>query len=577
MAVSAYSLVSRSTVQLLAQPFVFTQNYPLPVDTFINEAKRRGIDGLDLEGLRGLYRIGVLAPFIEITSRRVGPRAAMHPVDLYGISSWRSKLEIACAKGRVRDPGPIPFRRKLRFARPANAPSEWWNGLLYSHYQLLALTGIESLWQARRFVSRSGRRVLRLPRPHEQLLGRTRRLREIAIVLTALEARYHPKLDARFIQVRNLEVDVWRRYRESFDPVEFAMLFDYSGEQAKLDAEWLLEVAYAIDPLKEEWSYLVRHAPQRAREKLARPALRANDCRVAAEILLLYHEDLASHGATDSLPEISRSDVRHPLHERLSAKPHGLDEDLQSLGLSPHPRVILAIEGDTEAELVPRVLSDLDLPSAPEHLRILNLGGIDRDLTKVAALAITPLVGERVGDHWSLIKPPTALLIAVDPERSYATQEGVARVREKIVDEIVNVLAAQGVAADLDDLGELVQVRTWKACCFEFAHFSDDELADAILRVRPDANGLSREQLVQDIGEKRQWWRNIDNVWKKWKPEVSKPALAKELWPILAAKISRCRVEPDAVLPPLVDVLIEASAIAQRWQYGSFVLRAATN
>ena len=88
----------------------------------------------------------------------------------------------------------------------------------------------------------------------------------------------------------------------------------------------------------------------------------------------------------------------HPLHERLSFRYHTLDEDLTSLGISPHPRVVLAVEGETEEVHAPRVWELLGYPDAPELMRLLKLGGVDRDLEKVAALAAAPLVSGRLLD-----------------------------------------------------------------------------------------------------------------------------------------------------------------------------------
>jgi len=38
----------------------------------------------------------------------------------------------------------------------------------------------------------------------------------------------------------------------------------------------------------------------------------------------------------------------HPLVERLSFRHETLDENLIDLGISPHPRVVLALEGESE-------------------------------------------------------------------------------------------------------------------------------------------------------------------------------------------------------------------------------------
>ncbi len=563
----------RSSLAVLAQPWAFSQRHPFDTGDFIKAAKRRGLD-LDLQGLRELYRVGILPPLIEAMPRRVNEPIEVPVVKLRGFSSLAYGLQRAAANGRVRDPAAAPFRRHTAFQRPSGASRRWHNGLIFSHYQLLCLPEVETLWARRRLTVRSGRQVVRLPQPHPRLIDRARSLRDLAIVLSALEARYLPKLDPAWIRLHNAEVEDWERYRESFDPTEFAATFSYPPQRAQANAEMLLMTADRIDPLGREWGSLARRAPNRARDKLSGSALQAMDYREAAEILLLYYEDLAGRGAAEPLPEIPRH-AWHPLAERLSVHRQTLDEDLQRLGLSPHPRVVLIVEGETEEELVPRVRAHAELSLAPELIRVLTLRGVGGDLTKVAALAATPLVGERRGDAWSLIKPPTALFIVMDPEGPYATDDGIATARKKIIQEVARALAAQSVVAESGDLDELVKVRTWEQCCFEFAHFDDDELVDAIIRVHAGTNGLSRDELLKEVQERRTWWRNIDSVWKKWKPALSKPALARELWPVLAAKIDRRRADHSAPLPPIVDVLIEAENLARRWQYGSFALRAA--
>jgi hypothetical protein len=46
---------------------------------------------------------------------------------------------------------------------------------------------------------------------------------------------------------------------------------------------------------------------------------------------------------------------------------------------------VLATEGETEEAHIPLVWKVLDYPDAPELMRPLKLGGVDRDLEKVAA------------------------------------------------------------------------------------------------------------------------------------------------------------------------------------------------
>lgn len=189
----------------------------------------------------------------------------------------------------------------------------------------------------------------------------------------------------------------------------------------------------------------------------------ALDYRIAAEILLLFYEDLAARGQADPLPDVPPNGW-HPLAERLSYRDQTLDEDLMHLGISPHPRVVLAIEGETEQIHVPLIWKQLDYPDAPELLRLLMLGGVDRDLEKVAALAAAPLIGQKAPSQnpaWLLIKPPTCLYIAVDPEGQYFAPANVPQTRTAILNEIRAVLRAQGVrAANPAEVEELVRICT---------------------------------------------------------------------------------------------------------------------
>src|SRR5262249_4612699 len=100
----------------------------------------------------------------------------------------------------------------------------------------------------------------------------------------------------------------------------------------------------------------------------------------------------------------------HPMRDRLSNREHTLDQDLMDLGISPHPRVVLAVEGETEQAHVPLVWRELDYRDAPELMRLFMLGGVNKNLETVAALAVAPLVGPKIHGGrpaWPLIKPPT--------------------------------------------------------------------------------------------------------------------------------------------------------------------------
>jgi hypothetical protein len=407
---------SPSTVDVASMPWAFTQRYPLDSAEFIKEAERRGVR-LRPEVLRALYRAKILEPFLYVNSRRVGQVPPPVSDEPQRSGTFLRVLRHARDRGRLSDPAGQPFRPRLRNdGRKLTDPPGWWNGLLYSWYQLLICPELDGLlchfkgWRTSR-----GTVIIRLT-PGPNLLRQAARLRAIATVLTALEARYLPKLDSEWLQLAGTHGDEWQRYRDGFDPVALSAQLGYSAEQARQDAEWLLLRTHSLDPVGSAWSQLMRRAPQKAWKYLKDNALSALDYRIAAEILLLFYEDLVERGQAEPLPDMA--DLRmgwHPLHERLSYRHQTLDQDLVALGISPHPRVVLAIEGETEQAHVPRIWKELDYPDAPELMRLLMLGGVNRDLEKVAALAAAPLVGPKIHGArpaWSLIKPPTCLYVA---------------------------------------------------------------------------------------------------------------------------------------------------------------------
>ena len=142
-------------------------------------------------------------------------------------------------------------------------------------------------------------------------------------------------------------------------------VLSYTAENAHEDAELLLVRAHSIDPVGWSWSRLIRRAPRDSWKDLQGAALSAMDLRETAEILLLFHQDLVDHGKAEALPDMAASIAWHPLHERLSFRQDTLDQDLMRLGISPHPRVVLAIEGDTEEVHVPKVWKALGYSEAP--------------------------------------------------------------------------------------------------------------------------------------------------------------------------------------------------------------------
>jgi hypothetical protein len=86
--------------------------------------------------------------------------------------------------------------------------------------------------------------------------------------------------------------------------------------------------------------------------------------------------------------------------------------------------------------------------------------------------------------------------------------------------------------------GRVVEIVTWGKLPFEFAHFTDSQLADAMLSIARTPYPHDRARLVSGLHMQRTrspapdveplFWRNSG---------ITKPALADALWPVLESKI----------------------------------------
>jgi hypothetical protein len=168
--------------------------------------------------------------------------------------------------------------------------------------------------------------------------------------------------------------------------------------------------------------------------------------------------------------------------------------------------------------------------------------GADSELPLVAAATVAPVLGQRRGDRYDMIRPPTRLVIAVDEDQGWNSPAKVERKRDNILNAIRKVIAAQGATVSDDDLQTFVIVKQWPGKCFEFAHFDDTELAAALRRINPTCGGLRQSALVARIAEIRERGLDIKKVWDHTCiPQPSKVALADALWPTLRTKIDDAR------------------------------------
>ena len=173
-----------------------------------------------------------------------------------------------------------------------------------------------------------------------------------------------------------------------------------------------------------------------------------------------------------------------PLSQQgLSARPQSLDATLTDLRLSPFPSLVIGVEGATEYTLVPRVLDLLEIELDRNWISIIDFGGTDRDLSLLARYAGEPVLGRDLGSGVALERPITRFLILTDAEHKYATVKDRNYQRKLLLDSLT-----QNVPADLrgdyysnKPESRTVEIRTWGRDPFEFAHFTDLQLAKTMM------------------------------------------------------------------------------------------------
>jgi hypothetical protein len=147
--------------------------------------------------------------------------------------------------------------------------------------------------------------------------------------------------------------------------------------------------------------------------------------------------------------------------------------------------------------------------------------------------------------------------VLVDAEGDYTTRADRAAKRLQLIDAITQNLPDDLKPDLLHRDARLVEIFTWGKYPFEFAHFSDARLADAILAVAGKPHPGGRSGLIQAINNQRTLdpTPNIEDAWKK--SGVRKVQLAEQLWPLLERRVRRAITEGTQG-PPIMRAVVRA-------------------
>lgn len=145
-----------NAVDVVARPWAFTQDHPLGTSEISRELERRGVR-VAAAVLRQLYKHADLVPFVEITNRRLAEPRLSHNDEPPSGGTRQTDLRLALRDGRLRDLAFEPFRARVPFReRGLGDRRGWWNGLLYSKYQLLAAPELRVRVRQLRYVRSAG-------------------------------------------------------------------------------------------------------------------------------------------------------------------------------------------------------------------------------------------------------------------------------------------------------------------------------------------------------------------------------------------------------------------------------------
>jgi hypothetical protein len=569
---------SRSPIDLLSLRYPFSQLGLMSPDEFAKQAGRRRSRGMqrlptiDVQILEELHRHDVLVPLFRVDLTEGNPERVVNLSQSLTAknahTTFIGELYRGAAEGRVADPTIDGFQPWPTERRGNPWPSVG-AGYLYSRHQLLGLD-VAMPFLASLTPQLSGEQVVwhltdakGLDQPARDALNSWRSL---AITLSALDTYYWPFITNKVYH----DLDVWRSERLAFDPADMLIWLDLSAKQI-LSAESDLRLKGTFRDNLGDFYEIVRRAKPDAWETLSGDALSAIDFRLAADILDRFAADLHLEG---------RVSLEHtPLSQQgISARPHSLDATLTDLRLSPFPSLVIGVEGATEYKLVPRVLDLLEIGLDRNWISIIDFGGTDRDLSLLARYAGEPVLGRDLGSGVALERPMTRFLILTDAEHKYATAKDRNYQRKLLLDSLT-----QNVPPDLrgdyysnKPESRIVEIRTWGRYPFEFAHFTDLQLARAMMGSAVVPYTHEQGRLVRAIHMQRTQdpSPNVDDVF--WRGSgLSKTKLADALWPILEKKIRRAidRKEPG---PPVMRALVRAYEMAAAPYRASMMLQRKT-
>lgn len=566
----------RSSLELCDLPHTFTQLPLLGAERFAALARQRDVL-LDPWRLEAVHQLGLFVPLFRVKRPAAEVRAALRHGDdhrAHVLANWEPKrrddLLEADAEGLLFDPAAERFRSRRSFARQTNGYKYESDVYLYSQHQLACLWPVRWLlpsisWRRRGDSLSAQLRIKETLRA--DWLKQASQLRNAAIAIVALEPVYYSGIIGSLTTPIDFDTEAFLRWRFELEPRWLLDWLDVDGDWIRDRASQIFDAGQRLDKLGR-WSEVIgAGSPKRWDELEGTPRL-VMDMRLAGEILLLYYDRLVRESIAAPLPEPPRTATSYDL--RLKRR-RPLDALLTDFGLSPHPHLILIVEGATERLLVPRVMKKLELRTEDDFISIQDAEGVTTNLGPLLAY-LAPQPEENGADRYVRpLRPLTRFLVVFDPEGPVTTDVDREKRRQVWIDRIMRALPGEMQTPIVREQMEgLVVIRTWTKVgeSFEFAHFTDRELARAIDKLDRRERKPGRKHLVKLLAQARAGRKNLKPLLKGF----GKIELAEELWPLLERKLDRALSKQAEARIPVVPILDEATQMAHEFGRGNTVI-----
>ncbi len=538
--------VSRRTpLDLLGLEYVFSQRGLLDPEGFLKAAEKRGVR-LKIGHLEALHRSGDLVPFYRVHQGKEAIVKAWEPNGFMVPSPGTSlgALRQYQLEGRLFE-GTEAFEPWGDFVVRKGGRSHWVSTFLYSPWQLLALLEAQLVLPSmKRIRSASfGERFS----VEGRVFRSTRLTTAIAVILSALEPVYWPDLVAnvRMGEFSGADRDQWfdvylQWIQDRQAQVVLGWLRLTPDETVSL-ADGLVMRIKSRDPINQ-WVDLVRLMSPDKWKELAGDARLALDHRLGAEMLMRLRDELTDEGAALALPPPPMMSWT-PQHDRFNRPMETLDEVLTDYGISPHPSLVIPLEGKTELILVGRSMEHLKVPRRRSYIELFDVGGNTKDYGLLARYVAVPELGREVrSDLVMLTRPITRFLILTDPENKLSTAEQREARRLQILGSIFASLPVPfRTERTRSQLNSLVSIETWTENeSFEFAHFTNEEIAAAISDALVTGGEPAKTIDSSEVEAIRRDRGNLKSLLKRY-PALKdrKDLLAEALWPYLRDRLDQ--------------------------------------